>query len=150
MSLVNQHINIIEDLIEPNKIILDPFFGTGNYYNTLKQRFPNNQIEYTEIEMGMDFFEYDKPVEYIISNPPYSLIDKVLEKSCDLQPEVISYLIGFMNITTKRIEYMNKRGYFIKSLHLTKVYKWFGMSSIITFSNKIKTNCITFDRVIHK
>lgn len=150
MTLVNQHINLVEDLIDTDKIILDPFYGTGNYYNTLKERFPTNQIEYTEIEMGLDFFEYNKKVDYIISNPPYSLIDKVLQKSCDLEPEIISYLIGFMNITTRRIEYMNKRGYYIQSLHLTKVFKWFGMSAIITFSNKIKTNCISFDRIIHK
>lgn len=150
MTLVNKHINLVEDLIDTDKTILDPFYGTGNYYNTLKERFPTNHVEYTEIEMGLDFFEYNKKVDYIISNPPYSLIDKVLQKSCDLEPEIISYLIGFMNITTRRIEYMNKRGYYIQSLHLTKVFKWFGMSAIITFSNKIKTNCISFDRIIHK
>ena len=152
ISLVNQHIDLIKDLIEPNpdKVIYDAFYGTGNYYNQLKERFPNNQIEYTEISLGSDFFDFNKKVDYIISNPPYSIIDKVLEKSCDLNPTIISYLIGFMNLTTRRIEYMNKRGYFIQSLHLTKVMDWFGMSIIITFSNQINTNCISYDRVVHK
>jgi type I restriction-modification system DNA methylase subunit len=150
ISLVNQHIDLVKDYIEPNKVIYEPFYGSGNYYNQFKERFPNNTLEYTEIELGTDFFQFDKPVDYIISNPPYSMIDKVLEKSCDLKPNIISYLFGFMNITTKRIEYMNKRGYYIQSLHLTKVFKWFGMSAIITFSNSIQSNCISFDRVVHR
>lgn len=152
ISLVNQHIDLVKDIIktEPDKVIYEPFFGTGNYYNLLKERFPNNPIEYTEISLDLDFFDFNKKVNYIISNPPYSIIDKVFEKSCSLHPEIISYLIGFMNLTTRRIEYMNKKGYYILSLHLTKVFKWFGMSIIVTFSNQIKSNCVSFDRIVHR
>lgn len=150
LSLVNNHIDLIQHHIHDNIILYDPFFGTGNYYNSLKERFPNNLIKFTEINMGTDFFEFNEKIDCIVSNPPYSLIDKVFQKSCDLQPNIISYLIGYLNFTPKRIEYMNSRGYFIENIHLCKVYKWFGISSIITFSNLINDNCITFDRQVHR
>jgi len=148
-SLVKIHLAKFGD-IPDNSIIFEPFFGEGAYYNELKQMFPNITIEYTEIDKGLDFFEYKKKVDYIISNPPYSIIDRVLEHSITLKPKIISYLLGFHNITAKRIEYMNNNGYFIKDFHLTKVFKWYGMSVIITFSNEITSNIITIDRIVHK
>jgi hypothetical protein len=149
ISLVKTHLEKFKD-IPDNSIILEPFYGEGAYYNEMVLMFPNSNIEYTEIDKGLDFFEYKKPVDYIISNPPYSIINKVLEHSITLKPKIISYLLGFHNITTKRIEYMNNNGYFIKDFHLTKVYKWYGMSVLITFSNEITSNIITIDRIIHK
>jgi hypothetical protein len=38
------------------------------------------------------------------------MIDKVLEKSVSLNPRIISYLIGYGNVTTKRLEYMELKG----------------------------------------
>ena len=77
------------------------------------------------------------------------MIDKVLEHSVSLNPRIISYLIGQGNLTTKRIEYMNSKGYGLVSIHMLKVFKWYGMSYITTFE-KNKSNIITFDRTIHK
>jgi hypothetical protein len=148
-SLVKIHLEKFNDIPE-GSIIYEPFYGNGAYYNEMKNKYTNCEILYTEIELGLDFFSFDNKVDYIISNPPYSIIDKVFEKSVSLKPKIISYLIGFGNITTKRLEYMNKNGYFVSDFHLTKVYKWFGMSCIITFSNMINKNIIEFDRIVHK
>ncbi len=148
-KLVETHLNMFLD-IPDNSTILDPFAGKKVYYDEMKKRFLNCNIEYTEIEEGLDFFNYDGNPDYIISNPPYSLINDVLEHSVNLKPKVISYLLAFHNITPKRIEYMNNNGYFVKDFHLTKVYSWFGFSIIITFSNEIKKNVVTFDKNIHK
>lgn len=150
INLVKQHINFVKEHINKDTILYDPFYGTGNYFNTLMDMYPDNKIYFTEISLGKDFFDFNEKIDIAISNPPYSMIDKVFKKSCELKPSIISYLIGFMNVTAKRIEYMNNQGYFIESIHLTKVYKWFGMSCIITFSNLIKSNCISFDRIVHK
>jgi hypothetical protein len=148
-SLVKIHLDKFKD-IPDGSIILEAFYGKGAYYNEMKNLFPKCKIEYTEIDMGLDFFEYKEKVDYIISNPPYSIINKVLEHSVTLKPKIISYLIGFHNLTNKRIEYMNNNGYYILDFHLTKVLKWYGMSLIITFSNEIKNNIISFDRIVHK
>ena len=147
-TLVKIHLDKFD--IPDNSIIYEPFYGEGAYYKQMEKKYTNCKLFFTEIELGTDFFSFDTNVDYIISNPPYSCIDKVLEKSVSLKPKIISYLIGFGNITTKRIEYMNKNGYFIKDFHLTKVYKWYGMSLIITFSNLIDKNIIDYDRIVHK
>jgi hypothetical protein len=149
LSLVKIHLDKFQCIPE-GSTIFEPFYGEGAYYNEMIKMFPTCKVVYTEIEKGLDFFEWTEHVDYIISNPPYSIIDKVLEKSVSLNPKEVSYLIGFHNITAKRIEYMNSKGYFLKELHLTKVYKWYGMSVIITFANTIDKNIIEFDRVVHK
>lgn len=151
INLVKKHLEIITPYIKEKDIILDPFYGSGNYYNLFKDYFKKNNIfEFTEIEMKKDFFKYDKEVDVIISNPPYSCINEVLEHSVKLKPRIISYLIGLINMTPKRIEYMNKNGYILKNIYITKVYKWFGFTGILTFIKENGENCINYDRVIYK
>lgn len=127
----------------PNDKWLDPFFGQGSYFN----QFPTDHKDWTEIEKEKDFFDYNEPCDIICSNPPYSMIDKVLSKSVSLNPRIISYLINSNNLTAKRIEFMNDNGYGLTYLHLTKVFKWYGMSYIVQFE-KDKPNVISFDRTI--
>lgn len=143
VALAKTHIDMIETM--PTDVWLDPFKNSGNYYN----QFPTENKEYTEILEGKDFFDYTTKVDVICSNPPYSMIDKVLEHSVKLEPRVISYLIGVSNLTAKRIEYMEKNGYNITKLHMCKVYKWYGMSLIVVFE-KNKPSIITYDRVVWK
>ena len=149
ISLVKIHLKLVKDYVKDKDIILDPFAGDGKYINLYPDYFKDNEFDFTEIDKGLDFFQYSKKVDAIISNPPYSCIDKVLEKSVELKPHTISYLIGINNLTTKRIEYMNKNGYFLSKLHLSKVYKWYGMSVICIFT-KNSENCVSFDRIVHK
>ena len=123
----------------------DPFLGQGAYFNA----YPTTNKDWCEIAKDRDFFTYHDKVDIICSNPPYSMIDRVLEHSVTLEPRIISYLIGQGNLTTKRIEYMNTQGYGLASLHMLKVWKWFGMSYIVTFE-KGKQNVVSFDRTIHR
>jgi tRNA1(Val) A37 N6-methylase TrmN6 len=88
--------------------------------------------------------------DLIVSNPPYSILDKILKKSIELKPHTISYLIGMHNLTTKRIEMMNNAGYYLSKIVMLKVWEWFGMSFIVVFTNKTKTNCMEFDRTIYR
>jgi hypothetical protein len=149
-SAVKVHLDKFKGIIPDDAIILEPFYGKGAYFSEMKNYFPRCELEYTEIDLDSDFFEYKKKVDYIISNPPYSILDRVLEHSVSLKPQVISYLIGFHNLTAKRVEFMNNNGYFISDFHLTKIFKWYGMSLIVTFSNEITTNIISIDRTVHK
>lgn len=151
IGLVQKHLEYIKEYVDENDIIFEPFYGSGNYFNTYPLVFDkNNTFDFTEIELGKDFFEYDKKVSVICSNPPYSLIDKVLKKSVELEPHTISYLIGQQNLTCKRIEYMNNNGYYLDKVFFTKVFKWFGMSMIVVFTKKSNKNCIDFDRTVWK
>jgi len=149
-DLVKVHLNLVKDFVIDSDVIFEPFYGSGNYFNLFSSYFPNNTYDYCEIDLGLDFFNYEKCCNVIISNPPYSCIDKVLEKSVSLNPHTISYLIGQGNLTTKRIEFMNNNGYFLSRLFLCKVFQWYGMSLICVFTKNADKNCILFDRVVYK
>ena len=142
IDLAKKHINLIE--YEDSDIWYDPFKNTGNYYN----QFPNDNKVWSEILEGEDFFEFEEEVDIICSNPPYSMIDKVLDKSVTLNPHTISFLIGVNNLTTKRIEKMNKVGYGLYKCEMLKVWDWYGLSFITTFKKDTK-NCIDIDRKIY-
>lgn len=142
-AVVDIHLNMIEH--RQGDKWFDPFKGKGAYYD----KYPTEIKDWCEITDGRDFFAYAEPVDIIVSNPPYSLIDDVLAHSVKLNARIISYLIGQNNLTAKRIEYMNNQGYGLSKIHITKVFKWYGLSYIVVFE-KGATNCITYDRVVHK
>jgi len=142
LDLAKKHIKSIE--YEDSDIWYDPFKNSGNYYNN----YPNDNKVWSEILEGEDFFDFDMEVDIICSNPPYSMINKVLEKCVSLNPHTISLLIGMGNLTTKRIEYMNKAGYGLYKCEMLKVHDWYGMSFITTFK-KGEKNCIDIDRTIY-
>tara|TARA_R110002096_G_scaffold393845_1_gene588930 strand:+ start:99 stop:608 length:510 start_codon:yes stop_codon:yes gene_type:complete len=143
VNLAKEHIAMI-DYIE-KEVWYDPFKNTGNYFNN----FPSPETsEWSEILEGEDFFQFNKDVDVICSNPPYSMITKVLAKCVELNPRVISLLIGMGNLTTKRIEDMNKAGYGLKNMRMLKVHEWYGMSFIVHFE-KDSDNCFEIDRKIH-
>tara|TARA_E500000318_G_scaffold111297_2_gene129354 strand:- start:712 stop:1224 length:513 start_codon:yes stop_codon:yes gene_type:complete len=142
LELAKKHIDYIE--YEDDDIWYDPFKNSGNYYN----QFPNDNKLWSEILDNKDFFKFNEKIDIICSNPPYSLINKVLEKSVELNPKIISYLIGVNNLTTQRIEKMNNWGYGLKKMIMLKVHDWYGMSFIVIFEKGSK-NCIDIDRHIY-
>ena len=142
-DLAKTHINMIHTNNED--IWFDPFKNNGVYYN----QFPTDKKVWTEILEEKDFFSYEGSVDIICSNPPYSCIDKILEKSISLKPRVISYLIGINNLTAKRVEMMENAGYGITKLHMCKIYKWYGMSLIVVWELNTKS-IISYDRNVWK
>jgi DNA modification methylase len=149
LSLVKIHLDKMKKYVKEGDHILDPFFGSGNYFNLYEEFLPNCHYDFTEIEMNKDFFLYNKKVDIIISNPPYSILNKIIEKCLELQPRVISLLLGVHNLTGRRIELLNNNGYFLDDIHFTKVSGWFGLSIIVTLTKGGK-NCISFDKTVHK
>lgn len=99
---------MIIDLFEIDGIILDAFMGTGSFYN----QYPSHlQKEWCEIEKGKDFFEYDKKVDWIITNPPYSIFDEVLEHSFEIADNIV-YLVPLSKVVSSmgRIRKIKKYG----------------------------------------
>lgn len=123
---------------------LDPFMNSGNYFNN----FPTENKDWCEILEGKDFFSYEEKTDTICSNPPYSMIDDVLKMSMMLEPKVISYLLLIHHLTTRRMELMEKNGYTIQNIYLTKVYKWYGMSAIVTWVKTDEPSIINYDRKV--
>ena len=124
----------------------DPFRNSGSYFH----QFPEGDHEWSEILDGKVFFEFDKHVDIVCSNPPYSCLNQVLVKSVELKPLIISFLVGMHNLTTKRIEFMNSHGYYMEKLHMCKIHNWYGMSFIIQFRLGVGENCMSYNRVYWK
>jgi len=145
-SVVLTHISHIATL--PTDTWYDPFYGEGAYFN----EFPTVHKTFTEIALGQDFFEFNEEVDVICSNPPYSMIDKVLEKSVALKPRIISYLLLHGAMTPKRMEYLKENGYGLTSIYTCKVFKWYGFAEAYTFTKGAPwNNCaIHYDRIVHR
>ena len=172
-ELAIKHIQMVLDLTDNEEMIwYDPFKNTGNYFNNYPQ-FEGVKHEWSEILEDKDFFKFNGKVDCIVSNPPYSLMNEVIDKSIALKPQVISFLIGNMNLTPNRIRYFNERGYYLAQLHFCKIYEWFSNSFIVSFKRGVgqqhegvmnadnlisndlmlecisNMNCISFDPVVY-
>ena len=75
---------IIIDYYRPIGEILEPCRGIGNIYNQL----PETKY-YCEIKEGIDFFDWNKKVDWIITNPPYSIYDNFLEHCFEIADNVV-------------------------------------------------------------
>ncbi len=73
----------------PDGSILEPCRGTGMFYNN----FPEGQLkDWCEISEGKDFFEYKTKVDWIITNPPFSIFDDFLLHSFSIADNVVFFV----------------------------------------------------------
>ena len=84
---VQTPIKIAKSIVEhyrPKGSILEPCMGNGNIYNLLPE-----QKDWCEIKDGRDFFNWNKCVDWIITNPPYSIYDLFLEHCFKIANNVV-------------------------------------------------------------
>lgn len=95
-------------------IVLDPCRGTGAFYN----QFPDHvEKDWCELSEGKDFFTYNRKVDWIITNPPWSKIKDFITHSCKISDNVC-FLIPFNHFSTKaRIRIIHDHGYGIKEFY---------------------------------
>lgn len=96
------------DLFDLGGIVLDPFMGEGSFYN----QFPDwIDKDWCEIDKGRDFFDYNKKVDWIISNPPYSILDEVLDHSFEIADNIV-YLVPLSKVVSsmKRVRKIDSYG----------------------------------------
>tara|TARA_R110000824_G_scaffold5516_7_gene25509 strand:+ start:714 stop:1313 length:600 start_codon:yes stop_codon:yes gene_type:complete len=126
--------------IKPNDKVLDPSRGAnGIFFNNL----PECNKDYCEITEDKDFFTYDKPVDIIIGNPPYSLWTKWLKHTITLNPKKFCYIFGVYNFTPPRLQKIFDAGYKLTTLHIIKVNWWFSTSFICVFDKCDKDSVIS-------
>lgn len=78
----------IINYFNPQGSILEPAAGKDVFYNLFK----NEEKYRCEIDDGIDFFDWDKKVDWIITNPPYSIYDLFLEKSLQIADNVVFFV----------------------------------------------------------
>ena len=77
----------IMNYFKPQGTILEPCRGTGIFYNLMDP----SKRDWCEITDNKDFFEYNKHVDWIITNPPFSIFDAFLEKSFEVADNVVFF-----------------------------------------------------------
>lgn len=122
-------------------LVLDGFRGKGAFYN----KYPNIvKKDWCEIDEDKDFFTYEREVDWLVSNPPYSKIQKVIEHSVKICRKGIALLIGVVNLSPKRIKLLEDNGFRISKVHICNVSGWFS-NSVFFVSQKNISPCITYD-----
>jgi hypothetical protein len=73
----------IIDYFKPQGSKLEPCKGKGVFLKYMPD------ADWCEIQEGRDFFDYNKKVDWIITNPPYSVYDSFLEHCFELGDNII-------------------------------------------------------------
>jgi len=92
--------NISQGIIKnlnPYGICLDPCRGDGAFYDYL----PEDKL-YCELKEGSDFLHFEKKVDWIIGNPPYSIFLEFLEHSFKYSDNV-SFLVPTNKVFQRQV-----------------------------------------------
>ena len=114
-AIVDYAVDKIDEKFGIGGVILDPCRGKNKvFYEKFEElaKIKNNlKVDWCEIEEGKDFFKYTDKVDWIISNPPYSIIPKFLEHSFEIADNVV-YVMPINKITSSygRIKMIQKYG----------------------------------------
>ena len=127
--------------IQRNEKVLDPCRGEGVIYNNLPSTCDKDWAEITE---GRDFFEYNNPVDTIISNPPFSIYTKWIQQCIALNPSKIAFVMGCLNLTTIRLKLLEDNGYYMTKMSIVNVKGWFSNTYLVLFE-KNGTPILSYD-----
>lgn len=111
----------IIDHFEPDGIVLDPSRGEGAFTEMLELYSNENpgrikSIDWCEITQGRDFFDYDRKVDWIVTNPPWSKARDFMTHGFEVADNVV-YLITINHVFTKaRLRGMRESGFGIREI----------------------------------
>jgi hypothetical protein len=117
-------------------VVYEPFRGEGAFYNSL----PDFVVKkWAEIEEGKDFKDETEPVDWVISNPPFSLKSAGGKKENAFWKIILHFLpmirkgVAFLGndyclttLTPKRLSILEEMGFSITNLTVCNVKKWRG------------------------
>ncbi len=106
----------------PKQSYFDPFYGTGSFFHN----FPTSEKnDWCEINLGYDFFKYEKTHDWIISNPPFSQLTKTIQHTVKLATFGFAYILPSYALTHQRLKLINENGFYIhKLVHFKNPKSW--------------------------
>ena len=123
---VQTPLDLAERLVKhfkPSGRILEPCRGDGHFL-----RFLPKGTEWCEINDGRDFLQWNQPVDWIITNPPWSKIRAFLAHAMSLSTDVV-FLLTINHVWTKaRIRDIRQAGFGIKEIVLVEMPQSFPQS----------------------
>ena len=119
---------------QPTGHILEPCSGGGHFLRALRahsRRFaaPDRQhVSWAEIKRGRDFFAWTQPVDWIVTNPPWSEIRRFLQHAMTLADHVV-FLVTINHLWTKaRLRDLRTAGFGLREIVLVDMPKSFPQS----------------------
>jgi hypothetical protein len=121
----------------PSGRILEPCCGNGSFLRALRahQRSlakisgsNDSEVFWTEIKRGRDFFAWTQPVDWIITNPPWSQIRNFLRHAMTLADHVV-FLLTINHLWTKaRLRDVREAGFGLREIVLVDMPDTFPQS----------------------
>jgi hypothetical protein len=96
---------------KPKGRMLEPCIGNGKGFFRFMEG-----ADWCEIDKGRDFFDYNKRVRWIITNPPYSKLLKFLEHSFDISDNVVMLILLPAAFHTAKIRLAKLKGFYLKEI----------------------------------
>jgi hypothetical protein len=108
----------IVDSFAPRGRLLDPCRGDGAFFAALQRH--SDDVDWCECRDGRDFFEYDLPADWIITNPPWSRFLPFLRHAMTLSPNIV-FLATLTHFVTKaRLRMIDAAGFGISQVTLVE------------------------------
>ncbi len=112
--IVDEVLDIYLPLVDKSDSVLEPFKGGGAFYDKL----PEGRTDWCEIDVGVDFMEYNKKVDWIITNPPYSIFKGVLPKMLEVADNIVIVIpVNKLLSSMPRLMDIKRAGCNIKKVH---------------------------------
>lgn len=94
--------------------VLDPARGLGSFYSQLPTTTENL---WCEVREGVNFFTWNDPVDWIITNPPWSLMRRWLSHSFKLAPNIVLLSVLTHFCTRARLRDLAAAGYGLREFY---------------------------------
>ncbi len=112
--IVDEVLDIFLPKVSKTSPILEPFKGEGAFYDMLHEY----DRSWCEIDEGVDFFEYKGEVEWIITNPPYSIFKEVLPKMLSVADNIVMVIpVNKLLSSMPRLMDIDRAGFYINHIH---------------------------------
>lgn len=113
---------VIVNHFKPTGRVLEPCKGSGNFLKYLPD------AEWCEIQEGKDFLEYTGKVDWIVTNPPFSLMRKFLIKAMEVSDNIVFFTTINHLWLKARIRDIEEHEFGIKEIMITDTPKNFPQS----------------------
>lgn len=127
-------------------IVLEPFKGEGAFYNN----FPDYvDKRWCELEDGRDYKDFIDEIDWVITNPPFKLINTTGKRENSFYSILKFYLtkarkgIAFLgndyclsSLTPKRLKELNQLGWYINKISVCSIKRWRGRYFFIVFTKE--------------
>lgn len=109
---------------QPSGVLLDPSSGDGAFFD----QFPGDDNHWCEISKDVDFFDFTDKCDWIITNPPWSMMRKFLQHGMEVADNIV-YLTSMNHYMTKaRLRDMKQAGFGLKEFYCFDTPKSFPQS----------------------